>query len=333
MLIMMMVSSRCNGKIIVALAILTMTIGFATTSPTELIQQIGEQVLVDYTKPLVNSIGAALNSGLYHTAASHKPGGFDLKLAAMYVPIPDIGKTYNYNIPGLTVNTTTNQLDTVWFQGTANTIFGPKSWTRIQHGPDTIPIPESLPRGLGLSFFPLVIPQLSVGICYGSEITIRYVPKFHLRAFDIDEEIGFLGVGIKEDITNLPIPVLHNLPFNIAVQGVYQSLQVGDIVTSTALNFNVHASKKFAVITPYIGIGWEDAKLQFKYSFSYQEPDPNNPTQPITRTVNIDKTIPSDNKIRLVAGFTLNLGPILFNAAYNLSKYSVISGGLGISVR
>lgn len=319
-------------KKIAALAAILLTIGFAATSPTELIQQIGEQVLVDYTKPFVSAFGAALNSGLYHTAASHKMGGFDLQLKAMYIPIPEAGKTYHYRVPGLTPSLTNpGQLDTVWFEGTANTVFGPKESTVVYQGRDTIAIPPILPPGTGLSFFPFVMPQLTVGIYYGSEITIRFIPKFSIPG--LDEKVGFWGIGIKEDITQLPVPFLQNLPLNIAIQGAYQNLQVGDIVTSTAMNVNVHASKKFSVITPYIGVGWEDAKLQFKYSFSYQEPDPANPTTPITRTVNIDKTIPSDNKIRLVAGFSLNLGPILFNAAYNLAKYSVISGGLGLSIR
>jgi len=316
-------------KKIVALAVLVITFGFAASSPTELIQQIGEQVLVDYTKPLVSSFGAALNSGLYHTAASHKMGGFDLQLKAMYIPIPDAGKTYHYRVPGLTVNTTTQQLDTIWFEGTANTVFGAKESTLVYQGQDTVAIPPVLPKGTGLSFFPFVMPQLSVGIYYGSELTIRFIPKFSIPG--LDEKIGFWGIGIKEDITQLPIPVLQNLPLNIAIQGAYQNLTVGDIVTSTALNFNVHASKKFSVITPYIGLGWEDAKLKFHYDFTYDELQPDQTI--IQRTITIDKTIPSDNKIRLVTGFTLNLGPILFNAAYNLSKYSVISGGLGISIR
>ena len=147
----------------------------------------------------------------------------------------------------------------------------------------------------------------------------------------LDEKISCWGVGLKEDITQLPIPFLNNLPINIAIQGAYQNLKIGDIVTSTALNFSVHASKKFLVITPYIGLGWEDAKLRFKYSFTYDELQQNGQTTP--RTIAIDKTIPSENKIRLVAGVTLNLGPLLLNAAYNLSKYSVISGGLGFSIR
>lgn len=315
----------------ITLVTLMLTIGFAASSPTELIQQIGEQVLAGYTKPLVSSFGAALNSGLFHSAKSHKPGGFDLKLVGMYIPIPDAGKTYHYRVPGLTVNTSTMQLDTVWFQGTANTVFGDTFPTIVYQGQDTIAIPPVLPKGTGFSFFPFAMPQLSVGLFYGSEVTVRYIPTFKIPG--LDEEVGFFGVGLKEDITQLPVVVLKNLPLNIAIQGAYQSLKVGSIVTSSALNFNVHASKTFSVITPYLGVGWEDAKLQFKYSFTYQEPDPNNPAQTVTKTVNIDKTIPSDNKIRLVAGFTLNLGPLLLNAAYNLANYSVISGGLGISIR
>lgn len=321
----------------VVIITLIITIGFAASSPTELIQQIGEQVLVDYTKPLVSSFGAALNSGLYHTAQSHRPGGFDLKLVGMYVLIPDAGKTYHYKVPGLTVNTSTMQLDTVWFEGEASTVFGPQTPTTVftdggaGTGTDTIAIPPVLPQGTGLSFFPFVMPQLSVGIYYGSELTIRYIPKFKIPG--LDEKVGFWGIGIKEDITQIPVPALKNLPLNIAIQGAYQNLQVGEIVTSTALNFNVHASKTFSVITPYLGIGWEDAKLQFKYDFAYTKPNPNNPTQTITDTLHIDKTIPANNKIRLVTGFSLNLGPLLLNVAYNLSKYSVISGGLGISIK
>jgi hypothetical protein len=322
-------------KVVFVLTIIILATASYAQSPTELIQQIGEQVLVDYTKPLVSSFGAALNSGLYHTAASHKMGGFDLQLKAMYIPIPEDGKTYHYRVPGLTVNPATQQIDTVWFEGDASTVFGAEAtttvFTDLGVGLDTIAIPPVLPKGTGLTFFPFLMPQLSIGIYYGSEILIRYIPTFKIPG--LDDEVGFYGIGLKEEINELPVPFLNTLPVNIAVQGVYQHLKVGDIVSSSALNINLEASKTFTVITPYIGVGWEDAKLRFKYSFSYQEPDITNPTQTITRTINIDKTIPSENKIRLVAGVTLNLGPLLLNAAYNLSKYSVISGGLGFSIR
>ncbi|MEO0074736.1 MAG: DUF6588 family protein [candidate division WOR-3 bacterium] len=316
-------------KISTVLMILVFMNLLQAQSPTDLIQRIGEQVLTGYTRPLVSAFGSALNTGLFHTANSHKPGGFDLQLKAMYIPIPEDGKTFQYRVPGLYVNTSTMTVDTFWFTGSASTVFGPEDSTVVYQGQDTVAIPSVLPGGTGISFFPFIMPQLSVGVYYGSEILIRFIPSFTIPG--LDEKVSFWGVGIKEDITELPFDFLQNLPVDIALQGVYQNLKVGDIITSSALNFNLQASKTFSVITPYLGLGWEDAKLNFNYDFTYDELQPNGQVQP--RTVNINFDVPADNKIRLVAGFSLNLGPVLFNAAYNLSKYSAISAGLGLSIR
>jgi hypothetical protein len=257
--------------------------------------------------------------------------GFDLQLKAMYIQIPEVGKTYQYRVPGLVINTTTHQIDTVWFSGTANTVFGNTEQKIVCQGNDTFAIPPILPGGTGLSFFPFMIPQLSVGLYYGSEILIRYIPTFKIP--ELNDEVGFYGIGLKQEINELPIPFINNLPVNIAVQGVYQNLKVGDIVTSTAWNVNLEVSKDLEIITPYIGVGWEDAKLRFKYDLAYDRPDYGPPLHVVSDTLHIDKTIPAQNKIRLVAGLTVDLGPLLINAAYNLSDYSVISGGLGLSIR
>lgn len=298
-------------------------------SPTDLIQQIGEQVLVGYSKPLVSAFGAALNTGLFHTAKSHKLGGFDLQLKAMYIPIPEDAKTFQYRVPGLYVNPSTMTIDTFWFTGNSSTVFGPETTTTVYQGQDTVAIPPVLPKGIGISFLPFAIPQLSVGLYYGSEVLVRFIPTFKIP--NIDLKVSFWGVGIKEDITELPFEPLNNLPVDIALQGVYQNLKIGDIITSSALNFNLQASKTFSVITPYLSLGWEDTKLNFNYDFTYDQLQPNGSVQ--QDTINVNLNIPADNKLRLVTGFSLNLGPLLFNAAYNLSKYSVISAGLGLSIR
>lgn len=316
-------------------AILIVAIFSAATlyaqSPTELLQQVGEDILGGYVSPLVSSFGAALNTGLFHTATAHKTGGFDFQIKMMYIPIPANAKTFTCSVPGLYFNTTTQQIDTIWFVKTTSTVFGPDSQTIVYQGRDTVAIPPVLPKGVNLSFVPFAMPQISIGIYQGSEILIRFIPTFKIPV--IDEKVSFWGVGIKQEITELPFEFLDTLPLNIALQGVYQKLKIGDVVNSSALNFNIHASKTFSVITPYIGLGWENAKLRFKYDFTYEKPNTNPPPPTIQDTIIIDKTIPSDNKFRLVAGFNLKLGPVLFNAAYNLSKYSVISGGLGISIK
>ncbi len=300
---------------------------------SELIQEVGENVLAGYTKPIVNSFGASLNSGLFHSAKSHKIGGFDLQLKAMYVPIPEDGKTYSYRVLGLWLhqNGGSYQIDSVWFNGTANTIFGDTVETIVYEGRDTFAIPPSLPEGTAFKFFPFIMPQLSVGVFDGTELLIRYVPTFTISY--LNDEFGFYGIGIKQEINQLPLPFVKDLPVNIAVQGVYQNLKVGDIVTSSIVNVNLEVSKNLAIITPYVGLGWEDAQIRFKYSFSFEEPDLSNLPNTKISTINIDKTVKAENKMRLVAGFTINLGPLVLNGAYNYSKYSVISGGLGISIR
>jgi len=117
------------------------------------------------------------------------------------------------------------------------------------------------------------------------------------------------------------------LPVDIAVQGVYQVFNIGDIIKSSTFSANIHASKTFLVLTPYVGLGYENTKMNFEYTFDYQIPG----QQPMQQDIKVAYT--GENAFRAVAGISLKLAILLIHADYNLTKYPSFSGGLGFSLR
>ena len=186
-------------------------------------------------------------------------------------------------------------------------------------------VPEYTVKGIGFSYVPLFMPQLSVGLIKDTEFMFRFFPKMKVNK-DIGE-IGFLGIGIKHGIDQwIPVPMF---PFNITAQYIWQKLEVGDDLLSTTNSaFNIHASKKLGIgvsVTPYLGLGFESSKISVKYE--------------ITGTgTNLDGTpvdfeLDGDNNFRTTLGFRVGLPVVTINADYSIGEYNTISFGLGLSIR
>ena len=87
--------------------------------------------------------------------------------------------------------------------------------------------------------------------------------------------------------------------------------------------FNVHASKTFGVLTPYVGLQLESTKVDITYE---QKADPNNPL--LTQSQKISVSIDGDNTFRATLGASLQLAIIVLNVDYNISSQSLVTGGL-----
>ena len=68
-------------------------IGFTSYGQTS--TEDGKSLIEAYIGPLGNSLGAALNNGLYNTAKPHSLFGFDFTITANIVMIPATAKTFN----------------------------------------------------------------------------------------------------------------------------------------------------------------------------------------------------------------------------------------------
>lgn len=285
------------------------------TNPVDMIKQMNEDNLKGYVQPLITSFGIATGSGLYHTAGTHGLLGFDFGLKFMWVPIPESAKTFVAKVMKISLN------DTIFEDITTATIFG-------ESGPDTISVPAGtyalppvLPGGFNLPGIPFFMPQLNVGLIRGTEVMIRYMPIPFKGS-----TVQIFGAGLKiglNDLLNLKL-----LPVNIAAQGAYQVFNIGDIIKSSTINANILASKTFVLITPYVGVGYENTKVNFDYTFSYQIPG-----QPELTEVPVKVSLKGENSFRAVVGLSVNLGLIMVHGDYNICKYPSFNGGIGVSLR
>ncbi|MFO7652172.1 MAG: DUF6588 family protein [bacterium] len=299
-------------------------------SPVELIRGVGADMLEDYSRPLVESYGVAMGSGWYHSAHALGFLRFEIGARLSLINIPEAARTFTARAKACSVNTQTGAIDTFYVdvEGAA-TIFGPGGSTPVPvPGEYSVAIPPSLPGGLGVSWMPFVVPQASLGLPLGFEITARYVPwPFQ------GTTVHFLGVGVKNELTTF-----FRLPVNLAVQGFYQQFAIGDAVRSRTLGGNIHASRSLLLFAPYAGIGFDRSATDINYVFHARYPtgigEGGLEYEEFDIPVNASYAPPVN--LRGTLGVALKFGLLLVNADYNYNVstgYHAVSAGVSASLR
>ena len=290
-----------------------------------------------YLAPLGNSLGANLNSGWYNTGQAHRLGRFDFRLS---LPVTFVGTEERFFTfsPGdfnniTLVNPANNEAPTVFgddVSGPAVSYFGRQ---------------VSLPPGTGVNVFPIVPPtlQLNLGFLRDTEFMVRYVPEIEIEGFSTQ----LIGFGIKHGVKQY-IPGLKMLPFDLSVIAAWSRFNAGyglnynpdnnpaidtDLqkldLSSTAMNFNLIASKKFSVITLYGGVRYMTSDTGFGLlgDFPVARADGGVDDVILTDPISLDM---SHSQFGLNAGFRLKIGFISFFADATLANYSTVSGGMSL---
>jgi hypothetical protein len=248
-----------------------------------------------YLSPLMKSFGAGLNSGWFQTAKPHGLGGFDITISANATFAPSADQSYS--LTGLQkVQPKAGE------PNTAPSIFGSSSdgpTVEVRDkspftGQDTTITEVQLPGGLGTNLFAVPTAQLSVGVGFGTDVSVRFMPN--ISAGDIG--VGLFGFAVKHDFKQW-IPGMKELPFDLSAMFGYTTMNAsvkfkGDasitpeknsdgsdvsyIDYSTASNdygsqkvdfksnawtTNIIISKKLGPFTPYVGLGYQYAKTTF----------------------------------------------------------------------
>lgn len=247
------------------------------------ITQYGKDNAIKYLQPLADAFGANLNSGLQRSAKISKFGfHFNLSLQAMYSPIPDEKKNFTPAGEDMKVPT----------------VFGKESTV------------EEYPNGVwDTDFFPLAIPQITIGSLMGTEATFRYF------AYENDDigEISLYGWGLRHSISQY-IPLC---PVDIAAGFFHQKFSVGSYVDATALFYGIQVSKQFSVLILYAGVGGEKSTLNLDYEFE---------------DTNISFDMDGENKTRMTIGTGLDFKYVKFYLDFNLAPQNVISGSIGFGL-
>ncbi|MCU0440765.1 MAG: hypothetical protein MUE96_00055 [Bacteroidia bacterium] len=324
-----------------------------------------------YMGPLMKSFGAGLNSGWYQTAKPHGIGGFDITVSANLTFAPTADQTFSLN--GLQkVRPQAGQ------PSEAPSVFGSGKGPIIEvvdkspfTNQDTAIAQFQLPEGIGTNLFAVPTAQLAVGVGFGTDIAIRFVPSLSLG----DAGIGLFGFAVKHDFKQW-IPGLKNLPFDMSAMFGYTTMSsdvrfsgnnalqpVSDTniynpnpgknynnqkaeFKSTAWTTNVIISKKLGPFTPYVGLGYQNASTDLKILGDYPVTVPNsvaaatNPLDPsFGKPARIEElkdpvTISGDiSGFRANAGFRLKLAVLTFHADYTFGEYRVLSAGIGLNLQ
>jgi len=276
----------------------------AQTPLEDAIRQLTSESVRGYIQPFVNSFGANLNSGLYHSASIGEAGlSVKLDFVGMGTLIGDAEKTYSVVAPQ-PFDQTPVQTATV-FGGSGTIVSHPSGVTyQFQNGQ------------VKTSFFPFAVPQLTVGNFYGTQGVLRYAPLPSVGDFP---KVTLFGVGARHSISRY----LPTVPIDIAVSAFYQQFDIGDIMSAKAVSVGAQASKSFAVVTLYGGLGYETSSMDLSYTYTGLGATPN------TR---VGISVDSENKFRMTAGLGLTMGFMNLSADINVGKVTVVSAALGFGM-
>jgi len=314
-----------NRKIILTLIIVTLIGVLLAESLEENLQKFAGNNAQGYLKPLVNTLGTGLNSGFYNTAKVLSPIMPNVKVGFVYISLPKSDKTFMAKgvpvldangIPEFIVpNDPTSGIKTVDVK--TATIFGDEG----------APIGDyaTLPDGADLPFVPFANASASIGLPFGNEVMVRYIPSVNLgKAVG---EFNYWGVGVKHSIDqHLPLGFL---PLSISAQYVYQSMTLGDIVDIKTHAGNVQGSIDILMFSIYGGLGVESASLNVKYDYKYKDPLDNNAEKSIPVKLDLE----SDNSVKMTIGAGISPFPLVnVYADYNIAKYPSVNVGLRVGM-
>ena len=319
------------------------------------ISKLGRDAAIGYVSPILSGWGNDLNSGIYYSADLHDILGFDVGVKVAMSRFQDEDKTYSLILPAsMTVQasqlgiTAPGDPSLTFYAGTdyeqnitANTAVGPKDNTAIKlksektinvpgYGDVILPVDQTvaeLPGGfdIGKIGVPLIMPQLAVGLPFGLEAMLRYVPT--ISAGDAGK-FNYMGFGLRYDIDQwLPM-----FSVDIAVHFMTQKMNFksssdADIFSANGTAYGVEVSKKLFILTLYGGFQLESSKLTFA-DYLYQGNDPL-----LIGTKIQGFEVPGSNKSRFTVGARLLLLIVNVHAEYSIAKNPVIALGVGISFR
>lgn len=251
-----------------------------------------------YLMPLMESYAANISRSTFHTAEIRKGIVIYIGMKAIVAIIPDEYRTFPAESPYS--NSTERTATVVGNQGNGD-----------------------FPDGFNWKVVPVMIPQMNVGNIFGTQFFVRYLPSTKF-----DDKIGTLDV-IGGGITHSLSQYLPSLPLNFAVQGVYQYAKLGDIFESTGTVYNFLASTRFAGLTLYGGLGYENTDLNVRYYYSPRDEQMSASDETTNR---ITFTESFEEHFRATVGMSLQFIIFNLNADYSFGDIQVATVGLGVSI-
>jgi hypothetical protein len=314
-----------------------------------------------YLEPLFKGFGNGINSGWNNTAKTKSLLGFDLRVSASAVFIPSADKTFDITKIGLSSHvrpTDASRTIAPTIGGSSGTAPQISVYDDNNRKLETFTLPSGV-----LSVVPAPQIQLTAGLVYHTEATLRYMP-----AVNFGSNIGsvsMIGFGLKHNILQdfagktvdqiIPIDLAISAGFTqlkyklpISVQPA-QGAQPKDAQQNTdfsnqrvdgsvnGFNAELIISKKILFFTPFASVGYLTANTNVGLLGNFpittginniiqQQPTYTTFTNPISIKEN------SVNNVKATLGFQLNLAFFRLYASYTASQYQSVNAGIGFGL-
>ncbi|WP_425390612.1 DUF6588 family protein [Ekhidna sp.] len=310
------------------------------------------QYLGAYTKSMMLSFNNGLSSGWYNTAKPHKLLGFDITASVNVANIPDDDRFFDFNSrtwENLELASGSNILPTAVGGETSSVLRIPAS-TEVAPGVTyENDVTFNAPPGFDVEDFPIVgfpVPavQLGIGLPKGTELVVRYASDF--GAAGDDGSFNIFGLGVKHDLKQW-VPGLKQIPFDFSGFAAFNRLkaeyvidetspefQADGLATLKASSFTVQGivSKKLAIFTPYMGIGYNIASSSMDVAGDFTYTDTSSgQSATVTDPVALDFSGGSSPRVNL--GLRMKLLILTIHTEYTIQKYNTFTAGLGLSIR
>ncbi|HSJ23385.1 MAG TPA: DUF6588 family protein [Longimicrobiales bacterium] len=291
-----------------------------------------------YVEPIALGLGQALTSGFAETGSTHRVLGFDIGLRAMAAFPTDAQKTFTAVLP-----------ESVEYRGmTFNDPFGPQGGgsldtpTAVGAGDGVVLVPQGtfrlaiiaagenpndynieFPEGLDIPAVPFAILQGSVGLPFGTEVTLRMIPSI-----TPDEEIGAVsafGFGLKHSVTQwLPAS-----PVDVSVYVGRQNFEVGDYLDATSTVLGAIGSRSLGPLTAFAHVRSSGADVTVSYTV--ENPDDNPALPEDGSRVGFDANVPT--AMHAGAGVTLRVLGMGITGEYSFGPQNTATIKAGLSIR
>ena len=250
----------------------------------------GTDYLKNYTQPLANSVGIALNGAVYYRGNANAFPQFDIGINTTYIFLPDEALYFTSDKP---------------FPGTPQhvpTVFGNK-----QPPDDVVP-------GLGLNAFQLPLLHLNVGLFNNMEIMLRY-SQYTTNNFG---SIRLFGGGFKYGLSDLFLK--ETLPLDFSIQAMYHALNIDNFLSSGSFGMNFHASSSIpkTPFTAYTGVMYENTSLIIRTNSL--------PVEDTFKYGNI--SLRGKSNFNFIMGMSAEFLIFNLHIDYNFGYYHSITGGL-----
>lgn len=327
---------------LLALLLLPLTARAQDNGISENLGSLAQENAELYVAPVFDGLGNALNTGFLRTPDVHDRFGFDIGVRAMIALVPDEANTFlaqppssfTFTIGGVEDTYTDplvprgGSLETPTAVGEGPGIVlepnGPFRQDLIDDGQNPDDYNVVFPEGFDVPAVPFAVISAGVGIGWGTEVTVRFIPD--VKVNDDVGDLGAFGFGVTHQVNQwFPAPV----PVDLAAFLGYQSFKVGDYLDASTKTFGVSVGKGFGPLSFY-GVGQlESPSADLRYVVENPTGNPALPDNQLEIAFSPDL----DGGPRFGVGLILDMVILQLAGEYSLGDYNAVTARASIGFR